>query len=86
MTLYHFICFNPIVDKIHSRQESLVHKFEVDHGVQVRWTPDMEEYLEAQKIATAGKLQRLKQKMLHCVKERVFYLNTLVHHAGKSLQ
>ena len=42
----------------------------------------MEEYQEAMKIANAGKQQKLKMEMLHSVRERVFYLNTLVHHAS----
>jgi len=42
----------------------------------------MEEYPEAMKIVNAGKQQKLKMEMLHSARERVFYLNTLVHHAG----
>jgi len=42
----------------------------------------MEEYQEAMKIANAGKQQKLKMEMLHSARERLFYLNTLVHHAG----
>lgn len=65
------------------RQEHTVRKFEADNGVQVRWTPEMEEYQEAMRVANASKQQKLKQEMLHSARERVFYLNTLVHHAGK---
>ena len=64
------------------RQEYLVQKFEGEHGVLARWTTNSEEYREAMKIAKTGKQQQLKQAMLTCARERVFYLNTLTHHAG----
>lgn len=61
----------------------MVQKFELEHGVQVRWTTEMVEYKEAMLIANAGKQQKLKQEVLLSARERVFYLNTLVHHAGE---
>lgn len=43
----------------------------------------MEEYKEALKIATLGVQQKLKQKMMEIVRERIFYQTVLTHHAGK---
>lgn len=65
------------------RQEHVVQKFELENGISVRWEPDMEEYKEAMKIVTKGKQQRIKERMLATAKERIFYLSTLTHHAGK---
>ena len=42
----------------------------------------MEAYKEALKIATMGAQQKLKQQMLKLVRERIFYQNVLIHHAG----
>ncbi len=47
----------------------------------VRWEPQMEEYEEALKIANCSKQQELKSQMMAAVRERVFYLTTLKHHA-----
>ncbi len=57
-------------------------RFEVEHRVNVRWEPQMEEYQEALKIANCGKQQELKSQVMIVVIERVFYLTTLKHHAG----
>ena len=65
------------------RQESAVQRFEQDNNVASRWEPSMEEYKEALKIAGMSKQQGLKQQMMDAAKERMFYVNTLVHHAGK---
>lgn len=66
-----------------NRHESLVRRFEMEHGVAVRWDKQMEEYQEAVKIASMGKRQKLKEEMLNVARERVFYMNTLTYHAGK---
>ena len=65
------------------RQESAVKRFEQDNSVVPRWEPSMEEYKEALKIAGMSKQQGLKQQMMDAAKERMFYVNTLTHHAGK---
>lgn len=57
----------------------------MENSVTSRWVPTMEEYKEALKIANMGKQQDLKQQMLEAAKERMFYLNTLTHHAGNAL-
>ena len=44
--------------------------------------PQMEEYEEGLKIANCSKQQELKSQMMAAVRERVFYLTTLKHHAG----
>ena len=54
----------------------------MENGVERRWEPSMEEYMEALKIANVGKQQVLKQAMMDSAKERAFYLITLSHHAG----
>lgn len=64
------------------RQESAIKRIETEHYVHVRWESQMEEYQEAMKIATIGKQQVLKDQMMTAVREKVFYLATLKHHAG----
>ena len=71
----HFVCCCVVHYLYCCRQEHTVWKFETDHGVQVRWTAEMEEYQEAMKIANAGKQQKLKMEMLHSARERVFYIS-----------
>lgn len=56
----------------------------MEHGVQSRWKPEMEEYKEALKILTMSKQQEMKQQMLESAKERIFYLATITHHANKN--
>ncbi len=65
------------------RHETMVRRFELQHGVAVRWDKEMEEYQEAVKIASMSKKQKLKEEMLNVAKERLFYMNTLTYHAGK---
>ena len=57
----------------------------MENGVESRWEPCVEQYRAALKIGNAGQQQQLKQQMLETAKERVFYLTTLTHHAGKYL-
>ena len=61
----------------------MIKKFEMEHGVVVRWTEEMDKYREAKRISTMGEQQKVKEEMLRVAKERVFYLNTLTKHAGK---
>ena len=68
-----------------SRHECQIQQFEAEHHVAVRWTPDMDVYKEAKRIATKGEQQKVKEKMLRATMERTFYINTLVHHAGIGL-
>ncbi len=62
--------------------ESDIMRFEVRHQVHVRLEPQMKENEEALKIANCSKQQELKSQMMAAVRERVFYLTTLKHHAG----
>ena len=64
-----------------ARHELQIRRFEMEHHVPVRWTPDMEAYKEAKRVEP-GEEQKVKEKMLHAVRERTFYINTPVHHAG----
>ena len=50
----------------------MIKKFEMEHGVVVRWTEEMDEYREAKRIATMGEQQKVKEEMLRVAKERCF--------------
>lgn len=54
----------------------------MEHSIPCRWTPDSNEYKE---VATYKKItakEKMKLEIEQLVKERIFYLNTIAHHAG----
>ena len=57
-------------------------EIENKNHVESRWQPTSCEFLDVLKSIDASDRQQIKGKLLGVVKERVFYLNTLAHHAG----
>ena len=70
------------VDKLIHRLEHELKEIENKNHVEARWQPTSCEFLDVQRSIHASDKQRIKGKLLGVVKERVFYLNTLAHHAG----
>ena len=56
---------------------------ECAHNVSTRWTASSEEFQEVVAITSMSDKQKIKYQLLALAKERVFYINTLSHHAGK---
>lgn len=48
----------------------------------MRWTPQCEEYKAVMSLKMSSKRQKLKMELQALVKERIFYINTIAHHAG----
>ena len=64
------------------RLEQDLKETESKNHIESRWQPTSSEFLDVQRSIQASDKQRIKGKLLGVVKERVFYLNTLAHHAG----
>lgn len=65
-----------------NRLESDLKAIENQHHIDPRWQPTSPEYLDVLKAIGMSKKQLTKGKLLGVARERVFYLNTLRHHAG----
>ena len=63
--------------------ETELTKIENDKNIAARWQPSSNEFVEVLDLINTGKRQVIKGKLLGVVKERVFYVNTLRHHAGR---
>lgn len=55
---------------------------ESEHDIDPRWQVASPDYLDVLKAISVSERQLTKGKLLGVVRERVFYLNTLQHHAG----
>ena len=52
------------------------------HSIIQHWTPDCAEFKEVVKCRSTTTQLKLKWKMEVLARERVFYINTITHHAG----
>jgi hypothetical protein len=68
------------------RLESDLKAIESQHHIDPRWQPTSTEYLNVLKAISVSQRQLTKGKLLGVARERVFYLNTLRHHAGYILR
>lgn len=62
--------------------ESSLRELERKHNVSSRWSSSSPEFLEVVSEAAMSAKQKLQMKLLSIAKERIFYLNTMAHHAG----
>ncbi len=74
--------FDFVIDKLPHRVEHELKEIENKNHIETRWQPASCEFLDVLKSINASERQRIKGKLLGVVKERVFYLNALAHHAG----
>ncbi len=58
---------------------------ENQNHVETGWQPSSREFSQVVSIIEASEMQVIKGKLLGVAKERLFYLNTLRHHAGQSI-
>lgn len=68
------------------RLESDLKAIESQHHIDPRWQPTSTEYLDVLKAISVSQRQLTKGKLLGVARERIFYLNTLRHHAGYILR
>ena len=65
-----------------NRLESDLKAIESQYHIDPRWQRTSTEYLDVLRVISVSEKQVTKGKLLGVVRERVFYLNTLRHHAG----
>lgn len=57
-------------------------EIETKYNVESRWQTNSREYLDVLESINVSDRQLIKGKLLGVVRERVFYMNILAHHAG----